>query len=131
MNGWSRPQIKDMGFPGSSAGKKKKKKNAGDPSSILGSGRSAREGIGYLLQYSWASLVAQLVRIHLPCRTPGFNPWVGKIPWRREWLPTPVFWPGEFHGLYSPWGRKELNTSEQLSLHFKDCFWTISVYTIP
>ena len=30
---------------------------------------------------------------------PGFNPWVGKIPWRREWLPTPVFWPGEFHGL--------------------------------
>ena len=30
---------------------------------------------------------------------PGFNPWVGKIPWRRERLPTPVFWPGEFHGL--------------------------------
>ena len=28
---------------------------------------------------------------------PGFDPWVGKIPWRREWLPTPVFWPGEFH----------------------------------
>ena len=33
--------------------------------------------------------------------------WVGKSPWRRERLPTPVFWPGEFHGLYSPWGRKE------------------------
>ena len=33
--------------------------------------------------------------------------WVGKIPWRRERLPTPVFWPGEFHGLYSPWGHKE------------------------
>ena len=30
----------------------------------------------------------------------GFDPWVGKIPWRRERLPTPVFWPGEFHGLY-------------------------------
>ena len=28
----------------------------------------------------------------------GFDPWVGKIPWRREWLPTPVFLPGEFHG---------------------------------
>ena len=27
----------------------------------------------------------------------GFDPWVGKIPWRREKLPTPVFWPGEFH----------------------------------
>ena len=34
----------------------------------------------------------------------GFVPWVGKIPWRRERLPTAVFWPGEFHGLYSPWG---------------------------
>ena len=49
----------------------------------------------------------------------GFDPWVGKIPWRREKLPTPVFWPGEFHGLYSPWGHKELDTTERLSLfHF-------------
>ena len=32
---------------------------------------------------------------------------VGKIPWRRERLPTPVFWPREFHGLHSPWGRKQ------------------------
>ena len=31
----------------------------------------------------------------------GFDPWVGKIPWRRERLLTPVFWPGEFHGLYT------------------------------
>ena len=38
---------------------------------------------------------------------PGFDPWVGKIPWKREWLPIPVFWPGEFHGLYSSWGSKE------------------------
>ena len=37
--------------------------------------------------------------------------------WRRQRLPTPVFWPGEFHGLYSPWGRKELDTTERLSLH--------------
>ena len=49
----------------------------------------------------------------------GFDPWVGRIPWRRERLPTPVFWPGEFHGLYSPWGHKESDTTEQLSLHFK------------
>ena len=45
-------------------------------------------------------------RICLQCGTPGFYPWVGKIPWRRERLPTPVFWPGEFHGLYSPRGRR-------------------------
>ena len=48
---------------------------------------------------------------------PGFDPWVGKVPWRREKLPTPVFWPGEFHG-GSPWGCKEWNTTEQLSRHF-------------
>ena len=41
----------------------------------------------------------------------GFHPWVGKIPWRRAWQPTPVFLPGESHGQrslagYSPWGPK-------------------------
>ena len=41
-------------------------------------------------------------RFHLQCGRPRFNPWVGKISWRREWLPTPVFWLGEFHGQYSP-----------------------------
>ena len=50
-----------MGFPGSSAGKESAC-NAGDPSSIPGSGRSAGEGIGYPLQYSWAFLVAQLIK---------------------------------------------------------------------
>ena len=48
------------------------------------------------------------------------NPWVGKFPWRREQLLTPVFWPGEFHVQkslvgYSPWGHKESDTTEQLS----------------
>ena len=56
-------------------------------------------------------------RICLQCGRSGFNPWVGKIPWRREQLPTPVFRPGEFHGLYSPWGCKESDTAERLSLH--------------
>ena len=46
------------------------------------------------------------------CRRHGFNHWVWKIPWKREWLPTPVFLPGESHGQrslmgYSPWGPKE------------------------
>ena len=36
----------------------------------------------------------------MQCGGPGFNPWVGKIPWRKEQLPTPVFYPGEFHGLF-------------------------------
>ena len=49
-----------------------------------------------------------------------FNPWVGKISWRRKWQPTPVFLPGEFHGHrslvgYSKWGRKELDMTERLT----------------
>ena len=55
-------------------------------------------------------------RICLQCRRPGFDPSVGKIPWRRERLPTPVCWPGEFHGLVH--GVAESDTTEQLSLHF-------------
>ena len=62
-----------------------------------------------------ASLVAQLVKNLPVMRRPGLDPWVGKIPWRRERIPTPVFWPGEFHGLYSPWGCKELDMTERLS----------------
>ena len=59
-------------------------------------------------------------RIRLQYRRPGFNPWVGKIPWRRGWLPTPVSLSGEFHGQrslvgYSPRGLKELDMSERLS----------------
>ena len=50
-----------MGFPGSSAGKESDC-NRGDPGSIPGSGSSPGEGIGYPLQYSWASLVAQMVK---------------------------------------------------------------------
>ena len=46
-----------------------------------------------------------------------FDPWAGKFLWRREWQSTPVFLPGEFHGQrslagYSPWGRKELDTTQ-------------------
>ena len=49
------------------------------------------------------------------CKRRGFDPWMGKILWRRGWQPTPVFLPGESHGQrrlsgYSPWGRKELAT---------------------
>ena len=42
--------------------------------------------------------MAQLVKNPPPMQEPGFDYWVGKIPWRREWLPTPVFWPGAVHG---------------------------------
>ena len=43
--------------------------------------------------------MSEIVRSLPAIGRPGFNPWVGKIPQRREWLPTPVFWPGEFHGV--------------------------------
>ena len=83
--------------------------NAGDPGSIPGSRRSAGEGIGYPLQYSWASLVAQLVK-NLPAI---WETWVGSLGWGdplEKGKATPsVFLPGEFHGLYSPWVCKELD----------------------
>ena len=52
----------------------------------------------------------------MQCGKSRFDPCVEKIPWRRERLPTPAFWPREFHGLYSAWGRKESDTTEWLSL---------------
>ena len=55
------------------------------------------------------------LRICLQCRRPRFSPWVGKIPWRRERLPTPVYWSGQFHELYSSWGCKESDMTERLS----------------
>ena len=77
---------------------------------------------GYPLQYSWASLMAQLVK-NLPTMS---ETWVHSLDWEDPLekgntgeycrLRTPVFWPGEFHGLYSPWGRKESDTTECLSL---------------
>ena len=57
-----------------------------------------------------ASLVAQLVK-NPPAM---WETWVQSL--RRERLPTPVFWPGEFHGLYSLWSLKELDMTKQLSL---------------
>ena len=75
----------------------------------------------YICIHIWASLVAQMVKICLQCWTPGFDPWVRKIPWRREWLPIPVLLPGEFHRQrslagYRPRGRKELDMAERLTL---------------
>ena len=65
--------------------------NAGYPGLTPRLGRSAGEGIGYPLHYSWASLVAQLIK-NLPAMWETWvQSWVGKIPWRRERLPTPVF----------------------------------------
>ena len=58
----------------------------------------------------------------MQCGRPGFDPWVRKIPWGREWLPTPVFLPGKFHGQrslagYIPWDHKESDITEWPTLH--------------
>ena len=82
-----------MGFRDSSAGKESAC-NAGGPSLIPRSGRNPGEGIGYRLQYFWASLVAQMIK-NPPAM---WETWVRSLGWedpqRREWLLT-----GEFHGL--------------------------------
>ena len=75
-------------------------------------------GFPYPNQVHEASLVAQIVKICLWFRRTGLDPLVGKIPWRRKWLTTPIFLPGEFHGQRSLvgylWGHKELDTTEGL-----------------
>ena len=68
------------------------------------------------LREVWASLVAHLVK-----NSPAmWETCVRSLSWEdsleKQWLPTPVFWPGEFHGLYTPWGRKELDMTERLNL---------------
>ena len=70
---------------------------------------------GYLLGPFGLPWWLRWKRIHLQCRRPGFDPWVGKIPCRRK--PTSVFLPGESHGQrslagYSPRGRKEWDVTE-------------------
>ena len=72
--------------------------------------KSKQPFFGLPLWLSWLRICPQ-------CWRPGFDPWVGKMPWRRERLPTPAFWPRECHGLYSPWGGlKESDITE--------CFYT-------
>ena len=65
------------------------------------------------------------------CRRHGFDPWVGKIPRRREWQPIPVFYPGKLHGQrrlggYSPWGHKEWNMTGRLNNNNKQTLKTRS-----
>ena len=83
---------------GSSAGKESSC-HAGDSGLVSGSGRSPGERKGYLLQYSWASLVAQMVK-NLPEIQ---ETWVQSLgwgdTWKRAWEPTPVFLPGESPGI--------------------------------
>ena len=79
---------------GISAGKESTCK-AGDPSSIPGFGRPPGEGIGYPLQYTWASLVAQMIKNPPAVR----EIWVRSLGWKDPlegaWQPTPLFLPGE------------------------------------
>ena len=74
--------ILKLGLPGSSAGKESAC-NAGDPSSIPESGSYPGEGTGYLLQYSWASLVAQMVK-NCPAM---WETWVQSLGWEGHWNP--------------------------------------------
>ena len=84
-----------------------------------------------LLIPMWFPLWLSWKIIYLQWRRPGFDSWVGKISWRRERLLTPVFWLREFHGQYSPWGHKESNTTEQLSLYQFCLLWHLLILFCP
>ena len=85
------------GFLGSSASKESAC-NSGNSGLIPGSGSSLGEGIGYPLQYSWASLEAQMVKNPHAMWETWVRSLIEKIPWRKAWQPTLVFLPGE-----TPW----------------------------
>ena len=76
------------------------------------------------VRHDWSDLVAAAAGNESTsnARDLGLIPGLGRS-WRRERLPTPVFWPGEFHGLYSPWSHEESDTTEWLSLHFTFLFF--------
>ena len=66
------------------------------------------------------------------CKSRGFSPWVGKVPWSRKWQPTPVFLPRESHAQrslagYSPLSHKELDTTECTHTHTFVC-WLLWVF---
>ena len=103
------------GFPDCSVGKESTC-NAGDPSLIPGSGRSAGEGIAYPLLYSWASIVAQLVK-NPPAM---WETWIRYLGWEDspgEGKGYPLQYSGLENSMdYSSLGRKELDTTGWLSL---------------
>ena len=72
---------------------------------------------------TWLSISLLTPHTMLYIQVSPFDPWVGKIPWRRAWWPTPVFLPGEFQGLrslegYSPWGCKESDMTNTFTISF-------------
>ena len=103
-------------FPGISAGKKSAC-SAVDPSSIPGPGRSPGEGISYPLQYSWASLVAQMVKNPLAMWETRLIPGLGRSPWGGHGNALQYICLENPHGQrrlagYSPWNHKQLDTTE-------------------
>ena len=109
--------YKNVGFPDSSVSKESAC-NAGDLGSIPGLGRSTGERIGYPLQYSWASLVAQLVK-NLPAMR---ETWVRSLDWEdpleKGKATHSSMLPREFHWLHSLWDHKESDMTEWISLLF-------------
>ena len=68
------------------------------------------------------------------CKKRRFDPWIGTIPWRRKWQPTPVFLPGKSHGQkslvgYSPWSPKESNTTDPAHTHHLPRLLILSLVT--
>ena len=106
-------------FPGSSASKESAC-SVGDPGSIPGSARSPGKGTGYPLQYSWASRTAQTVKTHLQLGDLGLIPGSGRSPRGRHGNPLQRSCLENSQRQrtlagYSPWGRKESDTTETLN----------------
>ena len=96
-------------------------KGISDHSAALCSSQSTQYSV---MAYMGKECKNEWIYVYMQHRGPRFDPWVEKIPWRRKWQPTPVLLPGRSHGWrslasYSPWGHKELDTTDQLTHTYK------------
>ena len=111
-----------------------KRLSSSSSSSSSTSSSSLLTELGYKLYKTQLTQVISFIVLHLgsvvkcppamqeTCKRCRFDSWLRKIPWRRKWQPTPVFLPGKSQGQkslvgYSPWGRKELDTTEDIHTH--------------
>ena len=94
----------------------------------------------HMLGFPCSSVINEFVcsaGIPLRCRRLGFNSWVWKIPWRRKWQPTPVFFPGKSHGQRrlagcSPWGGKSQTwlTTKPPQMYFTGFLFCFVLFTL-
>ena len=96
---------------------------------VLSVVNSAVLNIEVLIPFQTVFFSRYMPRSRLQCERPGFDPWVGKLPWRRAWQPTPVFLPAESQWTEEPGGLQSIGL-QRVRLEWSDRAWTQPAYVI-